>query len=410
MPFGYARRVELRHLRYFVAVAEEENVSRAAAKLRVSQPGVSRQIHDLEDELGFPLFVRTGKSVRLTAAGRIFFAEARDILQRVVDAVDKARAGLASSTETNVGYIPSGTVEILPRALSIFRGRFPGVRVALHDLSAEEMQPLLLQRKLDLGLTVLRHKLSRELAMEELARYETCVAVGATHPLAKAKVVRLDQIAAEPVATYTRKDYGGYNKHLEKMFATVGRKPRVGSEHDSGSSLIATVAAGQEFALLPSCVRGTSGDRLRFLKVRPALPPWIIVALWRKDTETESVRAFVAAAQRAACQDSAKKRAGQSGRCALTSSGPRQAAVRTLRLARWRVAACLAWFVSTLDGYNRASTRGSSFSTKSREVGCSKKCVAFSASTMCAIPCRVASVLKRAAASSNRSRSMSALP
>ncbi len=288
--------MELRHLRYFVAVAEGENVSRAASKLRVSQPGVSRQIRDLEDELGFPLFTRTGKSVRLTGAGTVFFGEARDILARAAAAVEKARASLAAPAEIHVGYIPSGTVEILPRALRAFRGRRPGVRVTLHDLSAEEMQPLLLQRKLDLALTVMRHRLSRELALQELARYETCIAVGAMHPLARSKGVRFEQMVSEPVAIYTRKDYPGYHKHLEKMFATIGRKPRIGSEHDSGSSLIAAVAAGHEFALLPSCVSGAAGTRLKFLKVRPALPPWIIVALWRKDAETEAVRAFVAAA------------------------------------------------------------------------------------------------------------------
>ena len=288
--------MELRHLRYFVAVAAEENVSRAAAKLRVSQPGVSRQVHDLEDELGFPLFARTGKSVRLTPAGKIFCREARDILARTARAVERARAGLASPAEIHVGYIPSGTVEILPRALRVFRNSFPGVRVTLHDLSAEEMLPRLLQRKLDLALTVLRHKLPRELASKELARYETCVAVGATHPLAKSKFVSLEQMASEPVAAYTRKDYAGYHKHLETLFAAIGRKPRLGSEHDSGSSLIAAVAAGHEFALLPSCVRGTAGARLKLLKLRPALPPWSIVALWRKDAETEPVRAFIAAA------------------------------------------------------------------------------------------------------------------
>ncbi len=290
-------RMELRHLRYFVAVAEEENVSRAAARLHVSQPGVSRQVHDLEDELGFALFARTGKSVRLTDAGRIFFAEARDLLARADAAVEKARAGLAACAKLHVGYVPSGTMEILPRALRVFRSAFPGVCVVLHDLTAEEMQPLLLEKKLDLALTVLRHKLSRELAMRELARYETCVVVGATHPLAKFKSVRLERIASEPVATYTRKDYPGYNQHLARLFATVGCRPRIGSEHDSGTSLLAALAAGHEFALLPSCVRGAAGARLRFLKVRPALPPWSIVALWRKGAETEAVQAFIAAAR-----------------------------------------------------------------------------------------------------------------
>ena len=221
--------MELRHLRYFVAVAEEENVSRAAAKLRISQPGVSRQIHDLEDELGFALFARTGKSVRLTAAGMVLFAEARAILQRTAAAVEKARASLASPAELHVGYLPSATAEILPRALAVFQERSPKVQVTLHDLSGEEMPPLLLRKKLDLALTVVRQKLRRELAMKELARYPTCVAVGATHPLAGSKSVRLEQVASEPVATYTRKEYSGYNRHLARMFATVGRRPRMGA-------------------------------------------------------------------------------------------------------------------------------------------------------------------------------------
>jgi DNA-binding transcriptional LysR family regulator len=288
--------VELRHLRYFVAVAEEENVSRAASKLHVSQPGVSRQIHDLEDEIGFLLFERGGKSVRLTAAGKIFVVEAREILQRTADAVKKARASLATEAEINVGYIPSGTVEILPRALRIFKGGFPAVRVTLHDMSADEALPLLLQKKLDIALTVLRHKLPREINMKELARYETRVAVGVTHPLAKSKFISLAQMASEPIATFSRKDYLGYYKHVEKLFGTINRKPRIGSEHDSGSSLIAAVAAGHGFALLPSCVSGVAGPHLRLLKLRPALPPWPIVALWRKDSESETMKAFIDAA------------------------------------------------------------------------------------------------------------------
>jgi DNA-binding transcriptional LysR family regulator len=288
--------MELRHLRYFVAVAEEENVSRAASKLHVSQPGISRQIHDLEDEIGFLLFERVGKSVRLTVAGKIFLVEARDILQRSADAVKKARACMAPQTEINVGYAPSGTVEILPRALRAFTRSFPGVRITLHDLSAQDMLPLVLQKKLDIALTLPPYKLPRELGMKEVARYEPCLAVGTTHPLAKLKVVSLNRIASEPIAALNRKDYPHYHKHLGKLFTTIGRKPRIGSEHDSGTSLMAAVAAGHEFTLLPSCVRGVAGQRLKLLQLRPALPQWSIVALWRKDAETEPVRAFIAAA------------------------------------------------------------------------------------------------------------------
>jgi DNA-binding transcriptional LysR family regulator len=288
--------MELRHLRYFVAVAEEENVSRAALKLHVSQPGISKQIHDLEDEIGFPLFERKARRVRLTAAGKIFLVEARDVLQRAAGAVAKARAGTTNQVEINVGYAPSGTVEILPRALSSFRSSFPGVRVTLHDLSAEEMLPLVLQKKLDVALTLPPRKLPRELAMKELGRYEACLAVGLKHRLAKSKSISLKQTASEPVAALNHKDYPQYHEHLEMLFATVGHKPRIGSEYDSGTSLVAAVAAGHEIAFLPSSISATTGSRLKLLKLRPALPPWLIVALWRKDAETESIRAFIAGA------------------------------------------------------------------------------------------------------------------
>jgi DNA-binding transcriptional LysR family regulator len=100
--------MELRHLRYFVAVAEEENVSRAALKLHVSQPGISRQIHDLEDEIGFQLFERSAKFVRLTRAGKVFLTEARVVLQYADEAVKKARAAAGGTNgEINVGYAPS---------------------------------------------------------------------------------------------------------------------------------------------------------------------------------------------------------------------------------------------------------------------------------------------------------------
>jgi DNA-binding transcriptional LysR family regulator len=288
--------MELRHLRYFVAVAEEENVSRAALKLHVSQPGISRQIHDLEDEIGFPLFERSGKSVRLSAAGRIFLVEARDVLQRIVDAVKKARSGLAARAEINVGYAPSGTVEILPRALRTFMGTFPGVRVILHDMSVEEMLPLVLQKRLDIALTVPPRKLPRGLVMTELARYETCVAIGLKHPLVKSKSVSLAQMAQEPIVVYTRKDYPEYHKQLERIFATIGRQPRIGSEHDGVTSLLAAVAAGQGFALVPSCVSGMAGPRLKLLKLRSQLPPMPIVAIWCKEAETKEVKAFITAA------------------------------------------------------------------------------------------------------------------
>src|SRR5688572_23372281 len=132
--------MELRHLRYFVAVAEEQNVTRAAARLHVSQPPLTRQIHDLEAELGVALFARSGRTIRLTDAGRVFLDEARASLKRVDEAVRVVRAVASGAQgELHLGYAPTPTVEILPKLLKAFRKRFPGVRVILHDHSSPEM-------------------------------------------------------------------------------------------------------------------------------------------------------------------------------------------------------------------------------------------------------------------------------
>ena len=291
--------MELRHLRYFVAVAEEENVSRAALKLHVSQPGISRQIHDLEDEIGFQLFERSAKSLKLTAAGKVFLTEARVVLQHADEAVKKARAAAGgTSGEINVGYAPSLTIQILPQALRKFQEKFPGVRVVLHDLSTEEMLSQVGEKKLQVALTVRPPaKLLRELNFEELARYEGCVAVAPKNPLAKLKSVSLEQISREPLIAYTRKDYPEYHAMLEKLFAPVGRKPRIAGEHDGVSSIVAAVEAGRGFALVPSCVASMVGPRLKLLPIKPALPAIPVVAIWRKQSESEMVKHFIAAAR-----------------------------------------------------------------------------------------------------------------
>lgn len=289
--------MELRHLRYFAAAAEEENISRAASKFHVSQPGISRQIRNLEKEIGFPLFHRKGKSVHLTVAGKILYREARHIIGSIESAVEKARASLGSRGDISVGFMPLATVKTLSHALSAVRDRYPDVQVTLREHCAEEMLPLIVQKRLHIALTLRPRKLPPELCMKELAQYPACVAVGTRHPLAKEKVVSLEQMASEPFAALKRKEHPLFHEYVGRMFAAIGRKPRISSEHDSPNAMMAAVEGGREFTLLPSCVRNVAGPRLKLLKLRPALAPWVYVALWRKDSETESMRAFIAGAE-----------------------------------------------------------------------------------------------------------------
>src|SRR5437764_12400737 len=147
--------MELRHLRYFIAVAEEQNVTRAAARLHVSQPPLSRQIRNLEDELGVAVFEHGAKAVRLTEAGRVFLTEARAVVQRADEAVQMVKAFASGQRgEIHVAYAPSLAVELLPRALKFFQEANPGVRVQLHDMSTQEMLRGLTNGKLHVALMI----------------------------------------------------------------------------------------------------------------------------------------------------------------------------------------------------------------------------------------------------------------
>ncbi|HEY1790499.1 MAG TPA: LysR substrate-binding domain-containing protein [Verrucomicrobiae bacterium] len=286
--------MELRHLRYFVAAAEQENVSRAALKLRVSQPGISRQIHDLEEELGFPLFERSAKALKLTSAGRKFLEEARAVLQRAEDAVKNARAvAVGASEEIHVGYAPSLTIQILPRALRAFQSNFPSARVSLHDLSTEEMLAGLCAERLHVALMVRpSRKTLRGLQFQELARYPICVALPPKHPLAKSKTVSIEQLTNEPLITYSRGDYPEYHDLLGELFGK--RKPRIAEEHDGVTSIIAAVESGRGVALVPQCVQSLAGPRVTIVSLDPAPNPIPVGAAWKNGAAL--AKEFVAAA------------------------------------------------------------------------------------------------------------------
>ena len=263
--------MELRHLRYFVAVAEMENVSRAALKLHVSQPALSRQIRDLEDELGFSLLERTAKSVRLTDAGRAFLDNARALLQNADDAVTKARAiASAEPTELHVGYSATPTAKILPKILRAFQRKMPNVHVRLHDWNNKDSLDGIRDGRLQLGLIVppLKASALHDVRYEELFHERVCVAVAPQHPFARRRAIPIAEVAAEPLIGLTREDYPNYYDYLSIIFSKLKQKPRVVEEHDSFSAVMSAVEAGTGVAIATDF--GYSfGNRLKFLHLTP---------------------------------------------------------------------------------------------------------------------------------------------
>ena len=286
--------MELRHLRYFVSVAEEENVSRAALKLHLSQPALSRQIRDLEDELGFELFQRSAKSVKLTDAGRVFLSEARAVLQRADEAIKTARMIAKGGGELHVGYAPSLTSRILPPGLRGFQSKVPQVRVKLHDLSTDEMLSGIRNDRLQIAFLVKpMPSMLRGVQFEELTRESICLAVAPNHKFARKRVVTLAEAVKEPFVSYSRNDYPEAYEQLMSIFASSKEKPRIVEEHDGAASLVAAVEAGSGVAIVARSMRCVAGPRLKLMPLSPEPPPLVIGSAWPKKGISETASQFL---------------------------------------------------------------------------------------------------------------------
>src|SRR5256885_16571534 len=228
--------VDLRHLRYFVGGAEAENVLRAATqKLHVPQPAVSRQIRDLEDELGVQLFERTGKAVSLTDAGRVFLREARAVLERTDEAARNVRDfAQAGETELHVGYALTPSGHILSATMRAFQKAMPNVHVKLHDWSSEEIAVGLRDGPLKVALVAraLERGPFRDFRFEEWLREHVRLAVPPNHPFARRRSVSLADAAQEPFVGLTREDFPDYESYLATLFESVKTKTQVLEVHD----------------------------------------------------------------------------------------------------------------------------------------------------------------------------------
>lgn len=296
--------MELRHLRYFVAVAQEENVSRAALKLHVSQPALSRQIRDLEDEIGFLLLERSAKSVRLTEAGRTFLNESRAVLQRADDAVKAARVVASGhGDELNVGYAPMPTVQFLPAAVRAFRKRYADTRVKLHDLSPEQMLAGLHESRLNLSFLVQPTRaMLRGLHFEPFARDHMRLAVGRNHPLAKRRFVSVKQLQGESLVAYSRREYPEYHAYISTLLGKSNLQSSIVEEHDDGVGLITALETGTGVAILPQSLEFTTGARIKLIPIVPAPSPLMVGVAWVPARLTSAASRFLAVA-RGSAQD-----------------------------------------------------------------------------------------------------------
>jgi DNA-binding transcriptional LysR family regulator len=258
--------MELRHLRYFLAVGEVLSFTKAAVRLRVAQPALSRQVQDLEDEIGVDLFRRSPRGVTLTAEGKLFLEEARKLLKHVDESMEKTRAlARGEYGELQIGYSSVPTAEILPLSLEAFRNAVPRVKLVLHDLTSDELITGLRDGVLELAVMVQPSgEQTAGIEFETLRSYSWWVALTAAHPFARLKSVPLEKVAAEPLVGLRRGNFSEYHRAIERIFSRISAKPRIALECDSASSLIMEVEAGRGIVVSTINLKLMGGERLLY--------------------------------------------------------------------------------------------------------------------------------------------------
>ncbi len=292
--------MELRQLRYFVVVAETGNISRAAQRIFLTQPALSRQIKALEGEVGQCLLERKANSIHLTPAGEAMLHEARAILQQADQAIERVRATSAGG-RLRIGYAPSLASGLLSPAVANFTQLHPRTRVELFDLSTEEMLTGLEAGELDVVVTVRPGKESRGLQWVPLLRSPWRLAVSFTHPLAQQKRVRPDAVAREPLLVYRKDDYPEYWETITAWLGENGVRARIAGEYNGIDSLLAAVESGLGVALVAARIAKLFPRRVRMNLLTVAPKPLCISAGYRSDrSDDKPLAVFVEELRRAA--------------------------------------------------------------------------------------------------------------
>lgn len=241
----FANRIDIRHLRYFVATVRHSSIRGASIELNLSQPPLTRQIQYLEDVLGVPLLVRKRHGVEPTAAGRALYTEAVNILNLVEQACATTQLiGQGALGRLDVGVFGSAVLDIVPRIVLEFRKRYPGVEVVLHNMDRETQVKALQDRRIAIGFN--RFFLEYpELQWETVVHERMIIAMPRSHPLASRASVTLADLDGEPIILYPRANQpGGFSNFLLRAFHEIGVEPTIVQTVDDVVTAVAFVSSG----------------------------------------------------------------------------------------------------------------------------------------------------------------------
>ena len=286
--------MDLKDMRYFLAVAEERNFSRAAERLHMAQPPLSRQIKALEDEMGAPLFVRTAKGVDLTEAGQTLLAEVPNLLLLAERAKDRTRrAGEGLTGQLDVGLFGSGVLDVIPRMLARFHAERPEIRIVLHNLTKAEQLQALRERRISVGFNRLV-PLEPDLVVETVLREPLVVAMHESHPLAARQRIRIPDMRGEPIILYPNVPMPGLAQEVAEAFRQERTTLKVEQEVEDVLTAVALVASGFGMAVT---TQSASSLRLPGVVFRPLSSRYLrdleLSCLYRRADPSPVLAAFL---------------------------------------------------------------------------------------------------------------------
>lgn len=278
--------MELRHIRYFTAAAEELNISRASRRLNVSQPAMSRLIRDLEEELGTVLFVRERFGLSLTAAGDKLLVYTHQILDLCNEAVRVVGNQKDTRLALNIGFIASSISAFLGAALRAFREDNPGINVKIHELSPGEQLKALRKRQIDIALIGKPcGAVHDEFETTVLFEMNLEAVIPATHRLARRKRISLKELENDTFVGYSEESFPCRNQSIINACQLAGFRPELHHRSDSLVEILAIICSGEGVCLMPADVAGLSHPGVLFLPLREKLEAIDFTAAWRRDDE-----------------------------------------------------------------------------------------------------------------------------
>jgi DNA-binding transcriptional LysR family regulator len=286
--------MELRHLRYFMAVAENLNFTKAAAKLHLAQPSLTRQIHNLEEEIGVRLLNRSKSQVALTEEGRSFLVDARRVLVLATESVQAVqRLSRGETGQLNIAYSSNFNFELLPETLGAFRLAFPHIALNLFDMTPAEQFRALEARKIDLGFVGLRPPATtRGLQSASIARHKTVVVLPVKHPLARKRLVNLSELKAMFFVGMSEKTHPGFRDWLCETCQPAGFTPRILQDAELEPALITFVAEGLGVALAREHVKTLPHPGVAIRPLAPPVKTDYYIA-WNRDNDSRALQQYI---------------------------------------------------------------------------------------------------------------------